>query len=90
MIRPLFQEVDRQPTSVRVNINPDFEDDQERQSSFSSGRSATGEAGSGPRSGPARRPHTFFQRTPSTLALGCPGPDPINTPLENALPLAYK
>lgn len=32
--------------------------------------------------------HVFFQRSESTLCLGCPPPDPFNLPLKEALPLA--
>jgi hypothetical protein len=32
--------------------------------------------------------HSFFQRSESTLCLGCPAPDPFNTPMTEALPLA--
>lgn len=32
--------------------------------------------------------HTFFQRSESTLCLGCPPPDPFNVALKDALPLA--
>ena len=34
------------------------------------------------------RRHSFFQRSDSTLCLGCPAPDPFNSPLAEALPLA--
>lgn len=34
------------------------------------------------------RKHPFFQRSNSTLFLGCPPADPFNTPLNEALPLA--
>ncbi|XP_038119605.1 E3 ubiquitin-protein ligase hyd isoform X3 [Culex quinquefasciatus] len=34
------------------------------------------------------RRHSFFQRSDSTLCLGCPAPDPFNAPLAEALPLA--
>ncbi|XP_056647890.1 E3 ubiquitin-protein ligase hyd isoform X1 [Diorhabda sublineata] len=34
------------------------------------------------------RKHSFFQRSESTLCLGCPPPDPFDTPLAEALPLA--
>nr|CAH7746807.1 unnamed protein product [Callosobruchus chinensis] len=34
------------------------------------------------------RKHTFFQRSESTLCLGCPPPDPFDTPMAEALPLA--
>ena len=34
------------------------------------------------------RRHTFFQRSESTLCLGCPPPDPFQSPLTEALPLA--
>lgn len=32
--------------------------------------------------------HSFFQRSESTLCLGCPAPDPFNTPMAESLPLA--
>jgi hypothetical protein len=32
--------------------------------------------------------HGFFQRSESTLCLGCPAPDAFNTPMAEALPLA--
>ena len=32
--------------------------------------------------------HRFFQRSESTLCVGCPPPDPFETPLFDALPLA--
>lgn len=34
------------------------------------------------------RKHPFFQRSDSTIFLGCPPPDPFKTPLIQALPLA--
>jgi len=34
------------------------------------------------------RRHAFFQRSDSTLFLGCPPPDPFSTSLQEALPLA--
>ena len=34
------------------------------------------------------RKHPFFQRSESTLCLGCPPPDPFQTPMQEALPLA--
>lgn len=37
---------------------------------------------------PTGRRHSFFQRSESTLCLGCPAPDPFSTPLVEALPLA--
>ena len=39
-------------------------------------------------SGKLGRKHLFFQRSDSTLFLGCPPPDPFQTPLVQALPLA--
>lgn len=32
--------------------------------------------------------HSFFQRSESTLCLGCPAPDSFNTPMAEALPLS--
>jgi hypothetical protein len=32
--------------------------------------------------------HSFFQRSESTLCLGCPAPDPFSTPMAEAIPLA--
>ncbi|GBP22899.1 E3 ubiquitin-protein ligase hyd [Eumeta japonica] len=40
-----------------------------------------GEAGRG-------RTHSFFQRSESTLCLGCPPPDPFNMTMQDAIPLA--
>ncbi|XP_041974178.1 E3 ubiquitin-protein ligase hyd isoform X2 [Aricia agestis] len=34
------------------------------------------------------RAHAFFQRSESTLCLGCPPPDPFNMTMQDALPLA--
>ncbi|XP_049822850.1 E3 ubiquitin-protein ligase UBR5 isoform X3 [Aethina tumida] len=34
------------------------------------------------------RKHSFFQRSESTLCLGCPPPDPFETPMSETLPLA--
>ncbi|XP_035430151.1 E3 ubiquitin-protein ligase UBR5 isoform X5 [Spodoptera frugiperda] len=34
------------------------------------------------------RTHAFFQRSDSTLCLGCPPPDPFNMTMQDALPLA--
>ena len=34
------------------------------------------------------RKHGFFQRSESTLCLGCPPPDPFTTPMSETLPLA--
>lgn len=39
-------------------------------------------------SGSKGRKHPFFQRSESTLCLGCPPPDPFETPMSEALPLA--
>ncbi|XP_052763231.1 E3 ubiquitin-protein ligase UBR5-like isoform X2 [Mya arenaria] len=44
--------------------------------------------GDGESGGKQGRKHAFFQRTDSTLFLGCPPPDPFHTPLMEALPLA--
>lgn len=38
--------------------------------------------------GKVGRKHPFFQRSDSTLCLGCPPPDPFHTPLVEAIPLA--
>ena len=44
--------------------------------------------GDGEVAGKIGRKHPFFQRSDSTLFLGCPPPDPFQTPLVQALPLA--
>ncbi|XP_054273224.1 E3 ubiquitin-protein ligase UBR5 isoform X2 [Macrosteles quadrilineatus] len=41
-----------------------------------------------PTGGGKGRKHAFFQRSESTLCLGCPPPDPFDTPMAQALPLA--
>lgn len=47
--------------------------------------STDGESDSATRLG---RRHPFFQRSDSTIFMGCPPPDPFHTPLVEALPLA--
>merc|ERR1719312_1044227 len=44
--------------------------------------------GGGVRESTRGRKHPFFQRSDSTLCLGCPPPDPFSTPMAEALPLA--
>ncbi|CAG9865425.1 unnamed protein product [Phyllotreta striolata] len=44
--------------------------------------------GGGGGGGGKGRKHSFFQRSESTLCLGCPPPDPFDTPMAEALPLA--
>lgn len=39
-------------------------------------------------SGTRGRRHAFFQRSDSTLCLGCPPPDPFETTIYQAMPLA--
>lgn len=46
-----------------------------------------GAAASGSSAAQGRR-QSFFQRSESTLCLGCPPPDPFNTPMCESLPLA--
>lgn len=41
-----------------------------------------------PSGGGKGRKHAFFQRSESTLCLGCPPPDPFDTAMAQALPLA--
>lgn len=53
------------------------------------GASATNPAATAGSSSSSRgRRHPFFQRSDSTLCLGCQAPDPFSTPLAQALPLA--
>lgn len=47
---------------------------------------AGGLSGVGP--GGKGRKNPFLQRSDSTLCLGCPPPDPFDTPMSEALPLA--
>ncbi|KAK7870183.1 hypothetical protein R5R35_012737 [Gryllus longicercus] len=51
----------------------------------SAGLSGNGVSSSGAGKG---RKHPFLQRSDSTLCLGCPPPDPFDTPMAEALPLA--
>lgn len=51
----------------------------------SSGLNSNGAASSGTGKG---RKHPFLQRSESTLCLGCPPPDPFDTSMAEALPLA--
>ncbi|GFO10305.1 E3 ubiquitin-protein ligase ubr5 [Plakobranchus ocellatus] len=47
-----------------------------------------GAGGLGGGDGRLGRRHPFFQRSDSTIFMGCPPPDPFHTPLVEALPLA--
>lgn len=49
---------------------------------------AVGGSAGVPIGGGKGRKHAFFQRSESTLCLGCPPPDPFETPMAQALPLA--
>lgn len=48
----------------------------------------TNQSATGPVPAQRGRKHGFFQRSDSTLCLGCPPPDPFTTPMSEALPLA--
>jgi len=48
----------------------------------------TNQSSTGPVPAQKGRKHGFFQRSDSTLCLGCPPPDPFTTSMSEALPLA--
>merc|ERR1719481_1316208 len=48
----------------------------------------TNQSSTGPVPALRGRKHGFFQRSDSTLCLGCPPPDPFTPPMSEALPLA--
>jgi len=48
----------------------------------------TNQSSGGQTPAPRGRKHGFFQRSESTLCLGCPPPDPFTTPMSETLPLA--
>ena len=59
----------------------------EKEKSSNSNTASLSNSHSGHRNHRGRK-HTFFQRSESTLCLGCPPPDPFQSPLQEALPLA--
>jgi len=69
------------------NLNDETDEDAVNQSETVETDSLDGESdvGTGLRSG---RRHPFFQRSDSTIFLGCNPPDPFQVPLVEALPLA--
>lgn len=67
------------------NLNDDGDDDPVNQSINMETDSLDGESDAGTKSG---RRHTFFQRSDSTMFLGCIPPDPFQVSLADALPLA--
>lgn len=67
------------------NLNDDGDDDPVNQSINMETDSLDGESDAGTKSG---RRHTFFQRSDSTIFLGCIPPDPFQVSLADALPLA--
>ena len=73
----------KKKTKLRLVTNPI----QSKQASGTSGgsKSAAAEAAKEKRRG---RRHNFFQRSESTVCLGCPPPDPFAYSLQESLPLA--
>ncbi|XP_076438030.1 E3 ubiquitin-protein ligase UBR5-like isoform X2 [Babylonia areolata] len=69
------------------NENEDQEDDIVNTPMTMETESTEGESET-PGTSKVGRKHTFFQRSDSTIFLGCPPPDPFHTPLVEALPLA--
>lgn len=77
-------DVDKTDSSV-WNDQDDNEDNDEDLSGIGSENEIIDEAATNTTLG---RRHGFFQRSESTLCLGCPAPDAFNTPMIEALPLA--
>lgn len=69
------------------NDNDEHDDDPVTNSLSMETESVDGESDIAGKSG---RKHQFFHRSDSTTFLGCPPPDPFQTPLVEALPLADK
>lgn len=68
------------------DLNDNEEHDDDPMSSVAlDAESVDGDSDAGGRTG---RKHPFFQRSDSTIFLGCPPPDPFSIPLIEALPLA--
>ncbi|EEC00482.1 ubiquitin protein ligase edd, putative, partial [Ixodes scapularis] len=83
LLDPWYAEVKAGPVSnMQVDMESCCDEDQPAPLS-----GAGGSASEGP-SGARGRRHPFFQRSDSTLCLGCQAPDPFATPLAEALPLA--
>lgn len=77
-------ENDEGDDDIPVAMDTESLDDQEVSNlAMSSSLNTTLHSGSG-----KGRKHSFFQRSESTLCLGCPPPDPFDTPMSEALPLA--
>ncbi|CAG4963257.1 unnamed protein product [Parnassius apollo] len=66
---------------------PDENENEEGDEEMVVGGGATTES-DGEGEGARGRTHSFFQRSDSTLCLGCPPPDPFNMTMQDALPLA--
>ncbi|XP_038209535.1 E3 ubiquitin-protein ligase hyd [Zerene cesonia] len=66
---------------------PDENENEEGEEEMVVGGSTAAESDSEGENGRGRQ-HSFFQRTDSTLCLGCPPPDPFNMTMQDALPLA--
>ena len=67
------------------NLNDDADDDPVNQSITMETDSMDGDSDAGTKSG---RRHSFFQRSDSTIFLGCAPPDPFQVSLVESLPLA--
>ncbi|XP_049887404.1 E3 ubiquitin-protein ligase UBR5 isoform X3 [Pectinophora gossypiella] len=66
---------------------PDENENEEGDEEMVVGGGAAAES-DGEGEGARGRAHAFFQRSDSTLCLGCPPPDPFNMTMQDALPLA--
>ncbi|XP_045489439.1 E3 ubiquitin-protein ligase hyd isoform X4 [Pieris rapae] len=66
---------------------PDENENEEGEEEMVVGGSTAAESDGEGENGRGRQ-HSFFQRTDSTLCLGCPPPDPFNMTMQDALPLA--
>ncbi|XP_026324159.1 E3 ubiquitin-protein ligase UBR5 isoform X3 [Hyposmocoma kahamanoa] len=66
---------------------PDENENEEGDEEMVMGGAAAAES-DGEGDGARGRTHGFFQRSDSTLCLGCPPPDPFNMTMQDALPLA--
>ncbi|XP_050433400.1 E3 ubiquitin-protein ligase UBR5 isoform X2 [Adelges cooleyi] len=74
------------------NIDPDENDNEENDEEINSSVTNMNQSSNlrfvDLDSGVRGRRHAFFQRSDSTLCLGCPPPDPFETPMTQAMPLA--
>ncbi|VVC25628.1 Hypothetical protein CINCED_3A013222 [Cinara cedri] len=84
----LSESVETEPWAIDQDENDNEENDEDINTTISTINQSPNLRFVDVDSGIRGRRHAFFQRSDSTLCLGCPPPDPFDIPMAQAMPLA--